>query len=395
MNVMIKYRGIGYTEIFPKNSYQLSDLADKFRGEFPLTVKIDNLFALDYVNNEFQIESYAELEKLNLFVRRVDEMDEEDEAKMFALMTKHPKADVSELLDMTYGLESVKAYSYEGDDGLTEFALCNEWLPVFEDCPYDILAYLDEGKVAEEVIRERNGTVYGGFYVETNGYKRPDRVIELPKPESGFFRLLLAPDRENRAPDRNNAEWLTLPCSRTDLEDMERRLGCTLSKMICTNAQTALPMIHPFILQKSDISELNELALKLSDLQRSDIVKLKAVMEFSGVSSVYKTSRLIDCLSEYEFDPLSVDASVFGKVYLFNNLPVGFDTEVFAEADMEEFGRSILSAKGGGMSSYGAVSGRGQSLFTSIAKEFDEEETEEIEDDESENESEELGACLT
>jgi hypothetical protein len=118
-------------------------------------------------------------------------------------------------------------------------------------------------------------------------------------------------------------------------------------------------------------------------------------MEFSGVSSVYKTSRLIDCLSEYEFDPLSVDASVFGKVYLFNNLPVGFDTEVFAEADMEEFGRSILSAKGGGMSSYGAVSGRGQSLFTSIAKEFDEEETEEIEDDESENESEELGACLT
>ena len=92
---------------------------------------------------------------------------------------------------------------------------------------------------------------------------------------------------------------------------------------------------------------------------------------------------------------MSMDASVFGKAYLFNNLPIGFDTEIFSTADMEDFGRSILSAKGGGMTSYGAVSGRGQSLFTPVAKQPNEEETEDIEDDESEDEAEGLEAVLT
>lgn len=120
-------------------------------------------------------------------------------------------------------------------------------------------------------------------------------------------------------------------------------------------------------------------------------MKLKALMELEDVKSIGQTAQLIPRLSEYEFDPLSMDASIYGKAYLFNNLPIGFDTEIFASVDMEEFGRSILSAKGGEMTSYGAVSGRGQSLFTPIPKEFAEDETEEIEEDEEEN----MEVCLT
>ena len=72
---------------------------------------------------------------------------------------------------------------------------------------------------------------------------------------------------------------------------------------------------------------------------------------------------------------------MLSRAYLFNILPVGFNTEVFADVDMEGFGSSILSAKGGTMTSYGAVSGRGQSLFTPIAKELYEEETEDFEEE--------------
>ena len=118
-------------------------------------------------------------------------------------------------------------------------------------------------------------------------------------------------------------------------------------------------------------------------------------MELEDVKSIGQTTQLIPRLSEYEFDPLSMDASIYGKAYLFNNLPIGFNTEIFASVDMEEFGRSILSAKGGEMTSYGAVSGRSQSLFTPISKGHDEDETEEIDDDESEDEEEGLEACLT
>lgn len=395
MKADIIYRGRVRTEQFPMNSYQLADLSDQMRCEFPINVRINSMFGWEKISNEFCIYSPEDMLRFNLFAQRFEQLSECDEAKMYALMKKYPKADAAELLDMTYGLNSVDAYVCCNDDDFAELAFNNNWLPVFEDCPYDILDYLDSEKVAEEVADRREGYMYNGYYIEIEDYKRPQTAIELPKPETGFFRLLLASDRENKVPDREKAEWLTLPCSKTDLENLERRFGCRMNKMICIKAQSALPMLAPITIQRSDISELNDLANKMSGLSHFEFIKLKAVMELGEISSVYKTSRLIDCLHEFGFDPLSMDASVYGKVYLFNNLPVGFDTEVFADVDMEEFGRSILCAKRGGMTLYGAVTGRGQSLFTPIAKAFDEEETEDIEDDESENESEELGECLT
>ena len=395
MTVNIRHRGRRWSEDFPKNSYELLDLADKLRNDYPFSVKIENMFELDYVYNEFQISSLDDLVRLNLFAERFSEMYEEDEAIMFALMTQNPNAGISELLEMTYGLSSVTAYPCCNDEELTELAFNNEWLTEFDDCPYEVLEYLDTDKVAAEVHRQREGYMYGSFYVEPDGYISPEKEIELPKPETGFFRLLLAADRENRVPDRASSEWLTLPCSKADLEVFEKRLGCPMNKMICITARSALPKLHPVTIQRSEIPVLNELALKLSELSRDEVVKLKAVMELEDVKSIEQTAQLIPHLTEYEFDPLSMDASIYGKAYLFNNLPIGFNTEIFASVDMEEFGRSILGAKGGGMTSYGAVSGRSQSLFTPISKGSDEDETEEFEDDESEDEEEGLEACLT
>lgn len=376
MTATIIYRGMVRSEDFPKNSYQLRDLADQMRGELPFTVRIDRIFDWDSVSNEFRIDSYDDMERLNLLVQRIDEMCEEDEAKMFALMTKCPKADVSELLDMTCGLSSVRAYPCCDDDELAELAFDNEWLPVFEECPYEILDYLDRDKVAAEVRCQHEGYLYGGYYVEPEDYRRPEAKIELPEPEKGFFRLQLASDS-----DRARSEWLTLPCGKTNLENLERQLGCPLNKMICTTVHTALPNLHPYTIQRSEISEANELAVKLSELSHNDFVKLKAVMELGDINSVYKTSRLIDHLPEFDFDPNPNDASVYGKIFLYNTLPPGFNTEIFAEADMEDFGRSILSSKGGMMTSYGAVSGRGQELYAPVYKEQEQTEDKELDEE--------------
>jgi len=383
MNVNISYRSINLYEKFPMNGYQLRDLSDKLRNEFPFTVKINEL-DMGYVGNEFQIVCSDELKKLNLFAQRFEDMDEQEEAKMVALMTEYPRADISELLDMTYGLESVESYSCCNNDELVELAFENEWLPVFYDCQYDIIDFLDKEKVAEEVLKERGGYMTGDYYIETSGYIRPEIEPELPEEAAGFFRLQLAADVPNRVPDRRKTEWLTFPFSQSELDELEARMGCKVNDMICISTESALPMIHRLTVRQTDISVLNALAKKLSALDPEEVVKLKAVMELEGTISVAGTESLIESLDEYSFDPLSLDTSIFGKAYLFNNLPVGFNTEVFADVDMEGFGSRILSAKGGTMTSYGAVSGRGQCLFSPIAKELAEDETEDVEDDESE-----------
>ena len=155
MNVNISYRSINLYEKFPKNSYQLRDLSDKLRNGYPFTVQINEL-DMGYVGNEFQIVCSDELKKLNLFAQRLEDMDEQEEAKMVALMTEYPRADISELLDMTYGLESVESYSCCDNDELGELAFENEWLPVFYDSQYDIIDFLDKERVAEEVLKERS-----------------------------------------------------------------------------------------------------------------------------------------------------------------------------------------------------------------------------------------------
>lgn len=383
MNLNISYRSINLYERFPMNGYQLRNLCDKLRNGYPFTVKINEL-DMGYVGNEFQIECSDDLKKLNLFAQRIEELNEQDEAKMVALMTEYPRADISELLDMTYGLESVESYSCCNNDELVELAFENEWLPVFHDCQYDIIDFLDKEKVAEEVLKERGGYMTGDYYIETSGYIRPEIEPELPEEAAGFFRLQLAADNSNRVPDREKTEWLTFPFSQNELDELEARMGCKVNDMICISTESALPMIHRLTVRQTDISVLNALAKKLSALDPEEVIKLKAVMELEGTISVAGTESLIESLDEYSFDPLSLDTSIFGKAYLFNNLPVGFNTEVFADVDMEGFGSRILSAKGGAMTSYGAVSGRGQCLFSPIAKELEEDETEDVEDDESE-----------
>lgn len=387
MTANIIYRGMVRTVNFPMNGYQLRDLSDKMRNDFPITVRIDELFKDNAVSCEVQIVSFDDMNRLNLFVQRVDDLCEADEAKMFALMNKYPKAEISELLDMTYGLDSIDTYICCNNDDLAELALSNEWLPEFENCSYEILEYLDKDAVADEVKLQREGYVYNDCYVEPNSYTRPKHDIELPPAATGFFRLLLAADRENKIPDRDKAEWLTLPCSKSELTEFEKRLGCPMSKTICLGSESALPMIEPNTITQTNISELNDLAHKLSELDNDEIIKLKAVMELGSVNSIYRTIKLADHLSEFDFDPNPNDASVYGKIYLHNTLPQGFNTEIFATADMDDFGRSILSAKGGMMTSYGAVSGRGQELYAPIYQEQEQIETE--------DETEEPGACLT
>lgn len=395
MKADIIYRGRVRTEQFPMNSYQLADLCDQMRCEFPFNVRIERIFDWSIPNNSFTINSMEDMQKLNLLIQQLEHIDSVDEAKMFALINKFPESDIDDLLYMTYGLDSVEIYPCSDADDLTELALNNDWLPEFKGCPFEVYKYLDNERVANRVIELRSGCIFDGYYIEPDSYVRPDIEIEMPEPEKGFFRLMLMRTDSDGRPDHNRARWMTLPCSSERIGEIEKWLGCNIENAFCYDKQSALPKLSRYQIGVEKIYELNDLAHKLSELSHFEFIKLKAVMEHYDIKIISDTNRAVEHLLEFSFDPMSMDASVFGKAYLFNNLPIGFDTEIFSTADMEDFGRSILSAKGGGMTSYGAVSGRGQSLFAPVAKQPDEEETEDIEDDESEDEAEGLEAVLT
>ena len=112
------------------------------------------------------------------------------------------------------------------------------------------------------------------------------------------------------------------------------------------------------------IGTLNELAEQISQLSHDDFVKLKAVMELENIHEISDTFDCISRLDEYQFDRNIPDQSEFGRAYLMKNLSMDFDSAILENADLFDFGQGILSNNHGEITSYGAISGRGQELYS-------------------------------
>ena len=222
------------------------------------------------------------------------------------------------------------------------------------------------------VYRERNGgTIIDGYYCELSAYEKSEINIEFGRPETCFFRLLIAPEKQNGVPDYGSAQWISLPF-------YEKNQDINFKKMTCVKSEYSLPNLSKNQFQTENINELNDLAKSLSELSHDDFVKLKAVMELENICDVTETFGCINRLPEYQFDRNIADSGEFGRAYLLKNLSANFDSAILENTDLCDFGEKILAQKNGGITSYGAVSGRGQELYSVLTvqpeQELDEDE---------------------
>ena len=131
------------------------------------------------------------------------------------------------------------------------------------------------------------------------------------------------------------------------------------------------------------------LSEQMTCLSKAQTVKLKAVMEAENIQTFSGAIEAIDCLREYDFDPMVQDESQYGKVYACRVFTTNFDWSILENCDMDDFGKQVLSRKHGELTEYGVLSGKGQKLYTTLTAES--ETMEEAEDEaEAEDESEEM-----
>ena len=260
-----------------------------------------------------------------------------------------------------------------------------------------MLELLDREKIGK-LMQERDGGMFiDGYYCVPSCYEPLDINIEIGEPERCFFNLLIAPAPKKDESTEQFAQWLSLPCNKENLNDIAKDLNFDrVQDMICYDFQSALPMITAETFDDMErINELNDLAQKLSELSYDDFVKLKAVMESEDIHEISDTLDCIERLSEYEFDMCVSDESEFGRTYLAKNLCTDFDNSVLEDTDLHDFGQSVLGRKAGGITSYGAVSGRGQKLYSAITVQPEQTQaeniSEEFEPEEDECEDLEMG----
>ena len=330
----------------------------------------------EYDNMEFPFalclrDFSADIYKLNMFAERLENLNSSEMTAFRSLLKINPESSFEDILKMTYGLDSVMLYPCRDCRELGETVIENELMPDLESCSEEILELLDYEKVGRLMKEREDGVFINEHYCVTSGYETPDIHIEIGRPESCFFRLLIVPMEEKI----EQAQWISLPC--------ETEITSDFYNGICLDFQSTLPNLKFDNTHK--IVKLNELAKSLSELSHDDFVKLKAVMESEQIHEISGTLDCIGRLDEYQFDRFVFDENEFGRAYLMKNLPENFDSAILENTDLCDFGQEILAHKQGKITSYGAISGRGQELYSALTigheQQLDEDFEEDIEED--------------
>lgn len=340
----------------PQTPLELYDMLDRIGS--------DNKYCNVYMNiddNRIPEEMcvggfYDDIFKLNLLAQRLDEMSPAYTAGFKAVLMAHEDYNLDDLILVTYGLEAYPIYPCRDYAELGEVVIDNNMIPEVENCPDELVEYLDNAAIGRLAAEQFRGTFIGGYYCEVSDYEPPDMKITIDKPLRNEFQILIGETEKT-------AQWYTLPYNGEYTEEQVYELRSPL----------------PYIDHVENISKLNELAEKIAALDNADLVKLKAVMELGEIENVEETIEIIDSLSEFEFDPLPRDENSYGKKYLQKLLPHEFDIEMLEAANLVDIGSRILNAKGGMVTSYGIISGQGQELYAPLCQEQEHNEDEEME----------------
>lgn len=368
MRIYLKNNGYAVSEKFPMTVFEMEDALDKLKQtESVVRFEISEYDNMKLPSSICHKEFSADIYKLNLFAERLEKLNSSEMTAFKSLLTAKLDCDFEDILKMTYGLDYVMIYPCSGCRELGETVIENEMMPELESCSDEVLALLDPEKVGGLMQKQDGGVFIDGHYCVTSGYEPPDINIEIGIPESCFFRLLIVPEKEKI----EQAQWISLP--------YEMEITSDFCNGICLDFQSSLPNLKFDDAHK--IGTLNELAERISHLSHDAFVKLKAVMEAENICEISDTLYCISRLDEYEFDINISDQSEFGRTYLARNLPVNFNISMLENMDLFDFGQGILSHNHGEITSYGAISGRGQELYFALTIEPEQQFEEELEED--------------
>lgn len=373
----------------PVSAIHLQDILDRMNvhGGREIECKFSKYDHIDLPGSVLDKWYKADIYKLNALAERYEQLEGYKKAGFKSVLMKHPDSSIDDMHVMTYGIEGVPVYHANDYAEIGEIAVDNEMLPELEDCSDEVIELLDMEKVGKLIAEREGGVMLDGYYCVPSSYEKPDMSIDIEIPDKTFFRVLAAPSSGNT----DQAQWFSLPEDIRQLREFAAEWNAAPEQMYYKEVESALPNISDNAYDEANwVEQMIALSEQLADMPRDQIVKLKAVMEAENIQTFTAAREAVDSLNEYDFDAIVQDESQFGKVYACRVFPINFDWSILENCDMYDFGREVLTSKGGEVTEYGAISGRGQRLYTKLtaATEIAEEQIED--ESETEDESEEI-----
>ena len=294
---------------------------------------------------ELYRDDYSSLEKLNaLFLYRKEQGFYEDGVSL------------SELLNMTCGLENVDCYNgIENTESLGEMLIDQRMTDGIVEVTDQNAYYLDKKQIAQTRMSRQKGIFYEGNYYETADFKMPNvyKPDEQPKKDysdlkSAFRLLMMFGNSEEK--------WVDFPTEKREFENCK-----------CIGYETAIPQIKSaYFYETENFTKLNAVAKAFMAMSESQRLAFKAVLQAEKISDLDEIIETAKNISDYEIEPYAYAEPDFFQSYIMHFLDSRFDTAWLYDTLSDTADQMLLKKLHAKFSDYGVVSGKNQSLYCPV-----------------------------
>ena len=299
----------------PASPWEVVDALDKVRlneGE-QLYMEIEDYDAFEYLSPHLDglDISLNELNDLAALLSVLDEVQEVAFEGLFSIEVQrkvNANGGVITLQDLRDLAVSAKTDCYHvvdaADDAqLGRFYAENEFIPKLDGVSNEVFEMLDFAGIGRMMRCSENGVFVNSLYVLRDGEPTTAPPVQkaLPGKPGYLFRLTLG-----LHPDIGDARTVTLdlPAAEAELLDAQEQLG-TLNweNTAVLNYDGILPNAAFFADLPMELEEFNAFTKAARDIPRSEVPKLKALLEQFEVQDIETAMGLTEHLADYVLAP--------------------------------------------------------------------------------------------
>ena len=345
--------------VLPASERQIQDALDQARVTEYSTYRIADLGNCPYVIKKHLNLSGCKIEEINYIARRMQLLTAEEEQIFDQIISLKITDEVKTLpagvfIDAFANMGKMEFHPGVYDDkSLGEIALEAQMMPWMEQIPDEVLPFLSYEKIGEWIRKQENGFYSQDGYYSINGteWEEIHNTVSLENAdrESSIFSV------EMEDQEAGISLWIKLPCS-------EKAIGkaCLALRIENINAGEILsvrchmPVLDQLSYQDMAFSDLNEMAEKVKRMSREELVKYKAVLEYSDCKMAEEAFPLIDMLEQYDFCQRPINLAEVGREYCIKSGIVPGELNL-QDADYAWYAREWLSSANMKKTPYGIV----------------------------------------
>ena len=299
----------------PVSPWELWDAMEKVRlkdGE-ALYMEIDDYYAFEYLAPHLE-EQDISLNELNDLAARLATLDEVQGIAFEGLFSMEVQKKVNTnggiitMQDMRDLAVSAKTDCYHvveaADDAqLGRFYAENEFIPELDGVSNEVFEMLDFAGIGRMMRCSENGVFVNSLYVLRDGELTTAPPVQkaLPGKPGYLFRLTLG-----LHPDIGDARTVTLdlPAAEAELLDAQKQLGVEgWEGVTVIDYDGIIPYAADFTDLPMELEEFNAFTKAARDIPRSEVPKLKALLEQFEVRDIETALFLTEHLADYILTP--------------------------------------------------------------------------------------------